>query len=788
MLKNIFKSTVRSIIKEKNSFLLNVTGLSISLCSAILIMLWIVDEISFDHFFKNYENIYQVRVNSKSNGVIKTEKALCYPLYEELKNQDPKIVNTCLTGWTYGHSITYGNMILQKEVLPVSEEFVEMFELPLLYGSTSDLFSDPYSIVLSESVARDIFKNEDPINKYIIYDNNKELKVTGVFKDLPRNSSFWFHALVPITFYEKTEKWITHSKNDWGYFEYQVFVQLLSGTPENNISNGLKDILKEKNIDNNNYDIFLHGMDRWHLYSIFENGKEAGGKIEYVRLFCAIAILTLLIACINFMNLTTARSEKRGREVGIRKSFGSSQGELMLQFFAEPFLITLLSFAISILLVELSLPYYNGLVLKTLSIEYSSIHFWLSAGLLIIVISFLSGAYPAIYFSSFQPHRVLKGIFFESKTTKLPHTIALTIQYSFSIFLIIGMIIIFQQIQLVKNRQLGYNKENLLMIPTNDEMISNYHLIKQELLNNGLAESVTRSNQPITGSFWSESINWNGKNQDENVVFTSISADFDYAKTMNIRIVEGRDFSPEFLTDSSAILVNKKAVEVMGFSEPIGHKIRLRDREWTIIGVLDDVLMGSPFEPIDPLFVAIMGDWNNYITIRLLESSNNAKTIEHLDVILNKHNPSNIHEKIFVEGEFNYKFREIELVSTLSKLFAFLALVITCMGVFGLAAYVAEGRKKEVAIRKVLGAENVSLLLLLSNSFTKIILVSSLVTIPISVIFMNHYLKNYSYQIDIQWWIMPIVLTFILLITLVIVTIQVSKTVRTNPVNSLKSE
>jgi len=788
MIKSILKSSLRSILKEKSSFLLNMVGLSIGICSTVLIMLWVIDEVNFNHFFKNHENLYQVRVNFKSNGEIKTRKALSYPLYEELKNQDSRIVNTCFTGWTYGHSITYGKKILQKEVLPVSEEFIKMFELPLIYGSSSSLFQDPYSIVLSESVARDIFGNEDPINKYVIYDNNKELKVTGVFKDLPRNSSFWFHALVPITFYEETEKWITQSQNDWGYFEYQLFVELQPGASENDINNSIKEILKDKSADHSKYDIFLHGMDRWHLYSNFENGKEAGGKIEYVILFCAIALLTLLIACINYMNLTTARSEKRAKEVGIRKIIGSSRGELMLQFYTESFMITLLSFGIGFLLVELSLPYYNDLVLKKLSVDYTSIDFWLVSGVFITVLSFLCGSYPALYFSSFQPLKVLKGTFHVGKRASLPRTISVTIQYAFSIFLIIGMIIIYQQMQYVKDRELGYNKDNLLMIPTNDEMISNYSRIKNELISNGLAESVTKSNQPITGAFWNESVDWNGKSADEKINFTSVSGDFDYVRTMNIKIVEGRDFSSDFSTDSTAILVNKKAVEVMGFSDPIGQKIQIRDREWTIIGIMDDVLMGSPYDPIDPLFVAMIGDWNNYITMRLSKSKDMVKVIGQVESIFKKHNPSGLLEKIFVDEEINYKFRDIEQVSTLSKLFAMLALVITCLGVFGLAAYVAEGRKKEVAIRKVLGAEKVSLLLLLSNSFTKMILVSSFISIPISVIFMNQFLEKYNYNISIQWWVLPIVFTFILLITLAIVALQVTKIVRTNPVNSLKAE
>ncbi|MDH5380951.1 MAG: ABC transporter permease [Cyclobacteriaceae bacterium] len=788
MLKSIFRLSIRSLIKGKTSVLLNLTGLSIGICSSFLIILWVFDELSYNHFFNNHENIYQVKVNSNSNGIVKTGKAICYPLYEELKSQDSGILNTCITGWTYGHILSYENLILQKEVLPVSEDFIKMLGIPVLSGSLSNLLTDPYSIVLSESLARDIFKSEDPVGKYIIYDNDKELKVTGVFKDVPRNNSFWFHALVPIGFYEKTDQRISQSINNWTEFEYQVFVELVPGADVNSINANIKDLLEKKSTENRNHEIFLHGMGRWHLYSNFENGKEAGGKIEYVRLFSATAFFILLIACINYMNLTTARSERRAREVGIRKSFGSGKRELLLHFFGESLILTLLSFIIGIILVEISLPYYNELVHKRLDIDYISLKFLLSSGCIIVLLSFLSGVYPAFYYSSYQPIKVLKGNVSISKKTSVPHTISVTVQYSFSIFLIVGMIIIYQQIQYVKKRELGYKQENLLMIPTNDEMVSKYNIIKDELLRNGLAESVTKSNQPITGSFWSETIEWKGKQTEDKVEFTSVSGDSDYVETMKIKIVEGRDFSHDLASDSSAILVNEKAVEVMGFTEPVGKTIRLRNQEWTIIGVLENVLMGSPFEAIDPLFIAMMGDWNNYITIRISEKQNLTQSIEGIEKIFKKHNPSNIFEKIFVDEEFHYKYRDFELLNTLSKLFAGLALVITCMGIFGLAAYVAEGKKKEVAIRKVLGAENYNLFLLLSGGFTKIIAFSSVVSIPVSVVFMNNFLEKYSYKVSFQWWILPSVIVFILLITLIIVNFQVYKTLKINPVNILKSD
>ncbi|HYG03481.1 MAG TPA: ABC transporter permease [Chryseosolibacter sp.] len=779
---------MRAFWKDKTFSFLNVTGLSIGICSCVLILLWVIDETTFDHFFPNHHRIYQVKVNSQSNGTVNTTKALCLPLCEKLKSEDPRIIRTAFTGWTYGHSLMYDNKILQKEVLAVSEEFLDIFQLTFIHGSAETVFKDPYSIILSVSAARDVFGNEDPINKIITFDNSKDLKVTGVFQDLPDNSSFWFHAMVPITFYEETEQWITKSENDWSYFEYQLYVETQEGADEQEVNARIKNVLHGKFPSGSNNEIFLHPMDRWHLYGKFENGHEAGGNIEYVQLFSAISILSLLIACLNYMNLVTARSERRAKEVGIRKSIGSSRKELVVQFLAESFIVTLLSFLLGILLVELALPHYGDLVHKGLSIDYSSYQFWIVSIVFVLGVSLLSGIYPALYFSAFQPIKVLKGTFAAGKKTILPREISVGAQYLFAIFLFIGTVVIYQQIEYVKQRQPGYNKDDLLMIPTNDEMIANYVSIKDELISSGIARSVTKSNQPITGAFWSEPVNWSGKPADEKIEFTSVSADFEYVKTMGIRIVEGRDFSIEFATDSSAILINRKAAAIMGFENPVGERITLRDSQWTIIGIVDDVLMGSPYESVDPLFIAPLGDWNNYITVRLSKTKNVSESVNGLDAVFKKYNPSNILEKIFVDEEFRYKFRDIQLSGILAKLFSGLALLITCLGVFGLAAYTAESRTKEMAIRKVFGARSSNLLFLMCSNFTKIILVASAIAIPISVFFMETFLQKYSYRVSFQWWILPLVLFYVLLITFIVVCFPVIKAVRVNAVESLKVE
>ncbi len=788
MFRHYFKTNLRLLSRNKAYSSVNILGLSIGIASTILIMLWVEDEYTSNHFIPNHKNIYQVKRNSTFNSVINTDESLCLPAYQALKNADTRIKNTCYTGWTYGHTIHHQGKLFNKEGLAVTAEFLEMFDLPLIAGSKTTALDDPYSIMLNESTAKEIFGDKDPLGQFVRWDNDKELKVTGVFKDVPRNSTFWFHVLVPASFYEIMEQWVTSTGMDWNHFWYHIYVELKPDSPVEDINAQIKDMVKRQVKDDLNHELFLHAMDRWYLYGNFENGHEAGGKIEYVRLFTWIGIFTLLIACINYMNLATARSERRAKEVGIRKSIGSHRSELVVQFLLESFLITFLAFVIAILLVNLSLPAYNTLVNKRLVLNLMSTEFLVFASSLIAVTGLLSGCYPAFYFSSFQPVRVLKGKIQVGKNARLPRNILVTAQYVFAIFLVIGMIVIYQQIQHVKGRELGYDQENLVMIQSNDEIKKNYAFAKNELLKTGLVESITQSNQTIYQNYYTEFVEWDGKPANDRVTFDFVSTDFDYVKTNRLKIVEGRDFSEEFRTDSSAVLVNRSAVAIMGFKDPVGKVLRFKGKEWTIIGVLDDVLIGSPFEPIGPLFVGMLGGYHQYLTMRLTKSKDLPAHIKKLENVLKKLSPANAPEVMFADENFADKYRTIELIGKLSNLFALLAILLTALGVFGLAAYSAEQRTKEMAIRKVLGASLNTLLLLLSNYFIRIVVLAVIIAAPVSWWALDNYLQNYSYRISIPWWTIPLTSLTILAVTLLIVFTQVIKAASINPVNSLKNE
>jgi putative ABC transport system permease protein len=787
MITNYIKTSLRMLGRNKSYSFINIFGLAIGIASSILILLWVQYEYSYDHFAANHERIYQVKVNFTYNGTVNTAEDNCVPAYLALREADSRIKNTCITSNTCGHSIDFKEKKSGKEVLAVSKEFLEMFGIPILEGNTKAL-DEPYSIMLNESTAKELFGDQDPIGQYVLYDHTAELKVTGIFKDVPRNSTFWFHALVPIYDYSKKNDWFLGEKDKWDNFYPRIYAELQPNASLDEINANIKDLVKKHFNDGSNPELFLHAMDRWHLYEKFINGKEAGGKIEYVRLFMGIAILILLIACINYMNMATARSERRAKEVGIRKSIGSNRQELIKQFLLESFFITSMAFLLAIVLVKLSLPDYNTLVRAKLAIDFSSAEFWLLSAGLVSITSLISGCYPAFYFSSFQPIKVLKGRIQIGKDAGLPRKIMVASQYIISVFLVIGVVVIYEQIQHVKRRDLGYNQENLVMYAFNDQMEKNYAAIKNELLNSGVVESVTKSNEGIDVDYFTDYVEWSGKKTTEKIQFSRVSTEYDFIKTNGIRILDGRDFSPDFKSDSNAVLVNNTAVRIMDMKNPIGEKIKTKDRELTIIGVFEDVVRGSPFDPVAPSYVGMLGDGNNHLTLRLSRTDNLPETLRRLDAIFKKLDPMNIDEPMFVTERLTDNFRSINLISKLANLFAFLCIFLTCLGVLGLAAYTAEQRTKELAIRKILGANLNSLLWLLSSYFIRIVIVAILIAAPVSWWVLDNYLQSFPYRISIPWWTIPLTAIAILTFTLLIVLGQVIKAASVNPVNSLKSE
>jgi ABC-type antimicrobial peptide transport system permease subunit len=752
-----------------------------------LILLWVFDELSFDKFHPKADRLYQLMVQSNYNNEINTWQSVPLPTYEAFKTAHAHIQNAVVVDWGGDHLLVVGEKRLYLEGFFVSEEFLTMFEFPLLYGNPADVLNDASSIVITEETARKFFGEEDPINKVISVDDKGDLKVTGVLKDIPKNSSFEFDYLLPWKYRRSINPWVIDNEDNWGNYSFQVFVELSDPIHLKDVNESIRPMLIEHGEDVMESELFLYPLLRWRLHFSFENGEEKGGMIDFVKMFSLIAIFILIIACINFMNLATARSESRAREVGIRKSIGSRRVDLIFQFMSESLSISFIAYIIAVLATLLILPFYNNLVDKELFINFASFEFWIFSVLMVFITGILAGSYPAFYLSSFQPVRVLKGKIQEGRQASLPRKVLVILQFGFSILLIMGTIVIYNQIQLVKNRELGYQQKNLISVERNEELDKNYNVLKNELLQTGIVDGVTVSNSPITQINSNNFLGWPGKPEEQRVIFTTITTEYDYAHTMGIKILHGRDFSKDFPSDSSGILINKAALDLMGLDDPIGTELDLWGNKRTLVGVLDNVLMGSPYQEVKPLFV-IMDDWGGYITIRLKKTDDLQGSLNQIKTLFEKYNSAYPFEYSFADLDFDKKFKSINMTSSLSNIFATLAIVITGLGLFGLAAYTAEQRTKEIGIRKVMGASVISIVSLMTRDFSKLVIIAYILSAPLSWWLLKWYLERYPIHTEIHFWIFVVTGVFALGFALIIVTSQTIRAAHANPVNSLRNE
>lgn len=787
MLRNYIKIAFRSLLKNQTYSIINIGGLAIGLASSILIFLWVADEYSYDTFQVNYNNIYKLYQTQEWNSHIGTGNSMPYKLKETLPQKSSKIKSVVMTNWGEGNLLQVGENRLNKYGISASEDFFKMFSYEMIEGDPATALDEPTKIVISESTAKSFFKDGNALNQTIKVDNSNELKVSGIIKDVPEQSFLAFDYVLPFSYYEKTNSWIRFAKESWDNNSYQMYVLLQDGTPKEEVDQSITSILKDNNPKAATAKLFLHPMEKWRLHSNFEEGKNTGGQIVYVRLFTAIAIFVLIIACINFMNLATARSESRAREVGIRKSIGSRRKELIFQFLGESLTITTIAFVFAIVLVELAIPGYNTLVRKTITINYSNPIIWASAFAIIFVIGVLAGSYPSFYLSSFEAVKVLKGKINVGKGASMPRQVLVVLQFGFSIFLIAGTVVVYQQIQHVKNRDMGYDRENLIQIWTNGELEQNFSTIRQELLNTGAVESVCKSNSPVTAIFSNNEVKWPGMATDQRVAFSTITTEYDYTKTMGIKMIEGRDFSREF-NDSISVIVNEAAVKMMGMENPIGKKIETNGAQHEIIGVVPDIVMDSPYQPVEPMTLLFNPGWSSTVTVRLTKTQDLPASLAKVEAVFKKINPNYPFQYRFTDVDFQKKFTDINLISRLAGIFAGLAIVITCLGLFGLAAFTAEQRTKEVGIRKIMGASVSSLVLLISKDFSRLVIIAFAIAAPFAWWFLNSFLDRYDYRISVAWWVLAGVGLFALLLALLIVSTQALKAAVANPTKSLRSE
>ena len=794
MLKNYLKTAWRNIRKNKLHSFINIAGLASGMAVAMIIGLWIYDEVSANRHFKNYEMLYQVMMNQTFDGIRDSQQALPFPLGEELKNKYPDFKGIAMCDWGQPHSLVYGEKKISKNGHFIGEEAVNMFSLKILEGD-KDPLHDPYSIVLTNETAKILFGNESPVGKIVKMDNATNLKVTAVVPKQPKNSSLAFDYLIPFQLEEILHDWVKlYHKTNWANNSWQVFVQLNDNANAATVNAKIKNVVISHFSDENYLkhvrpEVFIHPMAKWRLYNDFKNGKNTGGFIKYVRMFGILGFIVLLIACINFMNLSTARSEKRAKEVGIRKAVGSGRKQLVSQFLGESMLISTLAFFLALVIVALALPYFNKLTGKEMTLQIASPVFWTIMIAFTVITGLLAGSYPAFYLSSFNPVLVLKGNLKAGKSSSLPRKILVVLQFASSVVLMIGTIVINQQIQFGKNQPIGFNNKGLITVNWSEDIGKHLDAIRDELLSSGAAISICQSNSPPS-EIYSNNNGWEWKNSlpvEKSVVFSTITTTYDYTKTLGINLLAGRDFSKGF-ADSNAVILNQAAVKRMKLQNPVGEMLKWNDKPMVVIGVIPDIQMESPFRQISPLTIVFDKGWVGCVDIRMNPNMSASKAIALMKPIFDKYNPAFPFEYQFADEQYAKKFNYEELVGNLAAIVAMLAIFISCLGLFGLASFTTEQRIKEIGVRKVLGASVLNLWQMLSKEFVILVLTSCVIAIPVAWLFMNEWLKNYQYKITLGIGVFTAVVAVSVVITLITVSFQAIKAAVANPVKSLRTE
>jgi putative ABC transport system permease protein len=786
MFGNCIKIAWRYLLNTKAYSAINIIGLATGMAVAILIGLWIWDECSFDTYHQHHHRLAQVWDTQTWNGETITNSGIAVPLANELRMQYKEDFKRIALAAPGTHILAVADKKISQSGVWAEPELPEILTLNMQAGSRHVL-RDPGTILLSHTVAQALFGDTDPINKIVLVDNKLNMKVGGIYEDLPHNTTLYeTKFMLP---WDNTRNYWYRQSSDWSNHGSLLYVELNDHVDIDKTTAKIKNITKP-HYKVGNEEILLFPMDKWHLYSEFKNGKITGGQIRFVWLFGIIGVFVLLLACINFMNLSTARSEKRAKEVGIRKAIGSIRLQLIIQFLTESLLVASLALLAALLIVQLLLPAFNNLSDKVMTIPWSYPPFWLLLLGFTGFTSLLAGSYPAFYLSAFEPIKVLKGAFSMGRFASLPRKVLVVVQFTVSITLIIGTIIVFRQIQFAKNRPVGYTREGLITIDMNTpDIYQHYDALRNDLIQTGAVADMAESNSSPT-QIWSSNtdLDWKGKDPNFLPVFGTIAVTHDFGNTVDWKVLEGRDFSRNFPGDSGAFILNQSAAKLTGFKNPVGQTMRWLDKDHVITGVVADMVMNSPYEPILPTIFHMEYDWVRLITLRIKPGMSMPEALAKIAPVFKKYDPGSPFQYKFTDEEYARKFSDEQRIGNLATVFAILAIFISCLGLFGLASFVAEQRTKEIGVRKVLGASVFNLWIMLSKDFAVLVIISCLVAIPVAFYFLNQWLKNYIYHTTMSWWIFAIAGMGALLITILTVSYQSIKAALTNPVKSLRSE
>lgn len=786
MLRNYFTIAWRNLVKNRTFSFINIGGLAIGMAVTLLTGLWIHEELTFNRYHKNYARIVQVMQHQHFNDGIHTDKAVPFPLGTALRNDyAADLKHVVLSSWTNPHLLTYGDKALSRQGNFMDQGAPDMLSLKMVRGAAGGL-KDPSSILLSSSAAVSLFGNDNAIGKVIRLDTTL-LRVTGVYEDLPDNTSF--HDVSFIAPWDLYAGMNEDARNDWNQNSFQLFAQVADGKKIEDVSAKIKDVkMRALGNEGTKPQVFLQPMSRWHLYADFKNGVNTGGAIQYIWLLVIIGAFVLLLACINFMNLSTARSEQRAKEVGVRKAVGSLRSQLIGQFYAESLLAALFAFILSLLLVQLAMPVFNTITGKNMKILWDSPLFWLSAVCCILLTGLIAGSYPALYLSSFRPIKVLKGTFRAGRSAAMPRKALVVVQFTVSVILIIGTVIVYRQVQFARNRPSGYSNKGLIIIrPYSTDFHDHFNAMRNDLVQTGAITDMAESSNSITrGSRTSGGLTWQGKDPHMQDEFTSIAVSPDYGRTVGWQFMEGRDFSGGYATDSAAIIINETAAKYMGLQHPIGQRVTW-NKTYTIIGVIRDVVMTSPYEPVKQAIYYITPA-AGYLNFRINPHAGVTEALDRLEAVCKKYSPAAPFDYKFADEEYGKKFADEQRIGRLATVLAALAIFISCLGLFGLASFVAEQRTREIGIRKVLGASVYSLWRLQSREFLLLVMIALLIAMPAAYYFMHRWLENYHYRTELSWWVFAAAGAAAIIITLLTVSFQSIRAAMESPVKSLRTE
>ncbi|QEC74809.1 FtsX-like permease family protein [Mucilaginibacter ginsenosidivorax] len=793
MIRNYLKIAWRNLINNKILSLINIGGLAVGMAVVMLISLWILDEVSFDKYHNNYRHIAQVMQNVNINGEVKTSFHQPYPLAAELrKNYGSDFKSVAMSTLPRDYILALSDKKLNEQGTFMEAGGPDLFTLNMLKGRR-DAIKDPSSILISASTAKAFFGNEDPMAKVLKLNNLDNLKVAGVYADLPESTTLAGLAFIGCWDRYATNYRLSGMREPWGPGIVNLYVQLADNADIGKVSLKIRDEmlrhLKPLSAKTKPA-LFLQPMSKWHLYREFKDGKNTGGQIQYVRLFGIVGVFVLLLACINFMNLSTARSEKRAREVGIRKAIGSSRSQLIQQFYGESVLCVLLAFLAALLLARLNLPAFNQLAAKQIIIPWNSPAFWLAGIGLSLVTAIITGSYPALYLSSFKPVKVLKGAFRVGRLASAPRKVLVVLQFTVSIVLIIGTIVVIRQILFAKDRPIGYNQDRLVAIPIRTiELHQHFDAIKEVLASNGTITEMAEADAPpnkVAGT--TNGVGWPGQDPKLDINFGQEDISYDYGKTIGWEFSAGRDFSRSFLSDSSAVIINQAAADFMLMKKPTENHLTFFGQQFKIVGVTKDIINRSPYEQVQPM-VYFLAKWpGGCLLLKINPKMSAGKAISNIASVLKTENPQQPFEYHFVDQEYAKEFGNEERISKLATVFAGLAIFISCLGLFGMASFMAEQRVKEIGIRKVLGASVFSLWQLLSKDFAILVFISIIIASPVAYCFMHNWLRNYQYHTDVAWWIFIVTAIGAISITLITISFQSIKSALANPIKSLKTE